>query len=507
MRPRGIITPLALALALGCGGDGEVAEVSAEPVSAADRAEAALPPEATEEERAAARLDAEFPRHAAVTGISTTIRARADEGSAIVGWLRIGARLRLAAEATRGPGCRAWHRVHPFGFVCDDDALEVREAAIAIEEPTLEGWKDEPTQAEQAAARGALVLPPTARDEPMPYDYWYVRDSTVPEYHRLPSRDEQRAATARSDRYRELFALDERRARRYLAGESDDGPPGTAVAARYLDRGFYIASSGVEVRAFRRFVRTTTGRFVKQANLEPRRGHDFRGVELGGDVALPIAWTVRTARPMMDGPDGALVDDEAATPIERQTRLTGWQERRNVGGQVMHVLTTDAGPRYLRAWFAAVAERIDRPEGVAEDEPWVHVDRGEQTLVLYEGDTPVYATLVSTGLEGHETPVGIFTIRRKHVTDTMSNMGPDAGDDRYSIEDVPWTQYFEGAIALHTAFWHTRFGLPRSHGCVNMTPYDAHHVFARTWPRLPGGWHGVATEQTDLRGSHVVVTD
>ena len=178
-----------------------------------------------------------------------------------------------------------------------------------------------------------------------------------------------------------------------------------------------------------------------------------------------------------------------------------------MGGQVMHVLSTDAGPRYLRSWFAAVAERIDRPEGVADDEPWVHVDRGEQTLVLYRGDTPIYATLVSTGLEGHETPLGLFEIRRKHVTDTMSNIGPDAGDDRYSIEDVPWTQYFEAGVALHTAFWHTRFGLPRSHGCVNMTPTDAHWVFARTWPQLPDGWHGVATEQTALHGSHVLVTD
>ena len=102
---------------------------------------------------------------------------------------------------------------------------------------------------------------------------------------------------------------------------------------------------------------------------------------------------------------------------------------------------------------------------------------------------------------------GVEEIRRKHVTDTMSNIGPDAGDDRYSIEDVPWTQYFEGAIALHTAFWHTRFGLPRSHGCVNMTPYDAHHVFGRTWPELPEGWDGVSTDRTPLRGSHVLVTE
>ena len=279
---------------------------------------------------------------------------------------------------------------------------------------------------------------------------------------------------------------------------------------RYLDRGFYVASNGVEVRAFRHFVRTTRGRYLKKAQLEERTGHDFRGVELGEERSLPVAWTVRTARPMVlegNEDDPSFSTDEDMEPIARQTLLEDWRERRNVAGRIYHVLETEDGTRYLRSWFAAVAERIERPEEVGADEPWVHVDLGEQTLVLYRGDAPRFATLVSTGVEGHETPTGVFEIRRKYITDTMSNLGPDAGDDRYSIEDVPWTQYFEGAVALHTAFWHTRFGLPRSHGCVNMTPHDAHRVFGRTWPALPDGWHGLSTDGTEFRGSHVVVTD
>lgn len=494
-------------LALGCSSDDGSAAVEP-PVderSPGDLAVSALPATATEHERAQARLAADFPRHGAVTGIQLRVHTEPSEDAAVVGWLRVGARVRLGDETRRGPGCREWRRVAPTGWVCDDDGLEVRETEIEIEEPTLEGWKED--QVETATARGALVLPPPARNARLPYRYYYVKESTVPEYHRLPSRNEQRAAGARADRYRELYALDERRARRYLAGESEDGPRGTAVTARYLERGFYVASNGIEVRAFRRFVRTTQGRYIKQAQLETRGGHDFRGVELGEGRELPVAWTVRTSRPMLERPAGGFTHDDEQEPIPRQTLLESWRERRNIGGDVMHVLETASGERYLRAWFVAVAERIDRPAVVAEDEPWVHVDLGEQTLVLYEGDTPVYATLVSTGIDDNETPTGVFEIRRKHVTATMSNLGPDAGDDRYSIEDVPWTQYFEEGFALHTAFWHTGFGLPRSHGCVNMTPDDAHHVFSRTWPQLPEGWHGVATEQTELRGSHVVVTE
>ena len=401
-----------------------------------------------------------------------------------------------------------WRGVSPHGWTCDGEGLAVREAAIEIEEPTLEGWKED--QVEHAAERGALVLPPPATGERLPYAYYYVKENAVPEYHRLPSRDEQRAAGEFSDRYRELLSIDEARARRYLAGESDDGPSGTRIAHRYLDRGFYVASNGLEVRAFRRFVRTTQGRYIKQAQLETRTGHDFAGVELGDSLSLPLAWTVRTARPMVlvEGDDGpSFESDEEAEPIARQTRLERWTERRNIGGRVMHVFETDAGTRYLRAWFAAVAEAIEPPEQIAENEPWVHVDLSEQTLVMYRGETPIYATLVSSGVEAHATPTGLFSIRQKHITDTMSNIGPDATDERYSIEDVPWTQYFEGSIALHTAFWHTGFGLPRSHGCVNLTPDDAHFVFAHTWPQIPTGWHGVSTEQTELRASHVLVTE
>jgi hypothetical protein len=162
--------------------------------------------------------------------------------------------------------------------------------------------------------------------------------------------------------------------------------------------------------------------------------------------------------------------------------------------------------RYLKHWFAAVAERIDPPKGIKDDEPWVHVNLTEQTLVAYVGREPKYATLVSSGLDGHNTPEGVYTIRAKHVAATMSDIGADAEDDRYSIEDVPWTQYFEGSLALHGAFWHERFGLQRSHGCVNLTPLDAHYLFNFTWPPVPDGWHGTSTDRTGLKGSTVVIT-
>ncbi len=51
-----------------------------------------------------------------------------------------------------------------------------------------------------------------------------------------------------------------------------------------------------------------------------------------------------------------------------------------------------------------------RPEEIGPDERWVHVDTDEQTLTAYEGDRMVFATLVSTGKKGWETPTGVFRV-------------------------------------------------------------------------------------------------
>ena len=64
-----------------------------------------------------------------------------------------------------------------------------------------------------------------------------------------------------------------------------------------------------------------------------------------------------------------------------------------------------------------------------------------------------------------------------------------AGD--FELRDVPWIQYFASGYALHGAYWHDVFGIPRSHGCVNLAPIDARVAFRWTDPPVPEGWHGV----------------
>jgi hypothetical protein len=154
-----------------------------------------------------------------------------------------------------------------------------------------------------------------------------------------------------------------------------------------------------------------------------------------------------------------------------------------------------------KGWVARITASPPPPD-LAPGEKWIEVDLSDQTLVAYEGDRPVLATMVSTGKEGFETPSGDFRIKSKHVATTMD--GNTATDGPYSIEDVPWTMYFHRSYALHGAFWHRQFGIARSHGCVNLSAADARFLFSWTLPALPPGWHGVHAGR-DRPGTRVIV--
>jgi lipoprotein-anchoring transpeptidase ErfK/SrfK len=164
----------------------------------------------------------------------------------------------------------------------------------------------------------------------------------------------------------------------------------------------------------------------------------------------------------------------------------------------------------MRAYAVGEAYKLKRPPSVAPGEHWVHIDLSEQVLVAYDGDTPVFATLVSTGKTPGMTPVGVHRVQMKHVATSMRDQPIE--DEAYSIDDVPWTQYFQGSVALHGAFWHAGFGIERSHGCVNLSPADARWLFGFTEPGLPEGWHAISptgrsSSPNAGKGSAVVVTE
>lgn len=110
------------------------------------------------------------------------------------------------------------------------------------------------------------------------------------------------------------------------------------------------------------------------------------------------------------------------------------------------------------------APPVDVP--VAEGEKWISVNLTAQTITAYQGETPIYTTLASTGLWGTPTVVGTYSIYVKYPSAPMSGPG-------YYLPNVPHIMYFYRGYGIHGAYWHENFGTPMSHGCVNLSLPDA----------------------------------
>ncbi len=120
------------------------------------------------------------------------------------------------------------------------------------------------------------------------------------------------------------------------------------------------------------------------------------------------------------------------------------------------------------------------------------VDRTAQKLYAYDGDTLFVEMPISTGLELTPTPRGTFTIFKKTPSRYMQGPLPNLVDQQsYDLPGVPWNLYFtDGGAVIHGAYWHDSFGIKYSHGCVNLSPENAHILY--TWAEL---------------GTHVIVRD
>ena len=108
---------------------------------------------------------------------------------------------------------------------------------------------------------------------------------------------------------------------------------------------------------------------------------------------------------------------------------------------------------------------------------WIDINLTTQSVVAYEGDWPVFSSLVSTGLPRTPTPPGTYKVFTKLVADDMRG-GSVAAGDAYFLPQVPYVMYFlEGGYAIHGTYWHSNFGNPMSRGCVNLTPQNAKWLF------------------------------
>ena len=124
-------------------------------------------------------------------------------------------------------------------------------------------------------------------------------------------------------------------------------------------------------------------------------------------------------------------------------------------------------------------------EARSSGQKWIEVNLTEQKTYAWEGEQLVGEFLISSGLPGTPTVEGVFRMRVRTRSQTMSGGDRGAGT-YYSLPNVEWVQYFYQDYSFHGTYWHNNFGNPMSHGCVNMTNEDAEWLFRWAMPEYAG---------------------
>jgi len=251
-------------------------------------------------------------------------------------------------------------------------------------------------------------------------------------------------------------------------------------------KSFGIVVTGEQVYKGVEFVRTRKHLWVERGSVHFVDGSPFKGERLKRGHPLDIAWvSVRPAK-VFEEPRGRVLQRlDRHSVVQIQAQKGAWVQLR-AGG-------------WMQSAALARPELVQPPEGIGPTERWIDIDIEQQVLVAYEGSTPIFATLVSTGrnTKQSETPLGTFQIWAKLDFTDMDDLERTDVDKNYAIQDVPWVQFFKGSYGFHAAFWHDDFGRRRSHGCINLSPADARYLFSFTHPVLPPGWNAILPVPAD----------
>ncbi len=212
------------------------------------------------------------------------------------------------------------------------------------------------------------------------------------------------------------------------------------------------------------------GEWIPRANTRYVEPSFFTGVMLPQDWNQPFAWVLDTTGIYASLTPGGPSDAASGYLTQRYDMVNIFAEAYDSEGWRWYRI----GPnQWIKQTFVAKIQPALRPMLVTGR--WVAVDLYEQTLIAYEDDKPVFATLVSSGLEKTETNTGLFSIWARLPVDRMS--GATGAPNAYDLQSVPWVMYFDDSISLHGTYWHDLFGYRRSRGCVNLSISDARWLF------------------------------
>lgn len=121
----------------------------------------------------------------------------------------------------------------------------------------------------------------------------------------------------------------------------------------------------------------------------------------------------------------------------------------------------------------------NRSAGRSDLVRYIDVDLSEQKTRVYEYGELKREFYISSGVSGHNTNTGNFTVLQKiYMKDYKWEYGENHPDN-YDIKDVKWNLLFNASEReyLHYAYWHNNFGHVMSHGCVNIDATNAEWIY------------------------------
>ena len=113
----------------------------------------------------------------------------------------------------------------------------------------------------------------------------------------------------------------------------------------------------------------------------------------------------------------------------------------------------------------------------------------DQIVIAYENGVPVMMTRTATGAKFSQkdlsTPVGRYFTNYKFPSVHMVH-ADNLEENAYDLPGVPWVSFLTTTgVAFHGTYWHNDYGLPRSHGCINLNLSAARWLYRWSNPSVP----------------------
>jgi len=114
-----------------------------------------------------------------------------------------------------------------------------------------------------------------------------------------------------------------------------------------------------------------------------------------------------------------------------------------------------------------------------KDGLWIDVSIADQEVKILQGDKVIKRMTASTGMEGHETPLGTFQIQNRGLWFYNEKYKQGA---KYWVSFKDWGLYLFHSVAMDKdqkviPEEAAKLGKPASHGCIRLSVEDAKWIY------------------------------